>query len=184
MRSRRPISHARASGFPHARHLWGEAMSQVAFGWPADPAPFDSDGNLRWSDLDAVNVAFRFPEIQGEKIRTRDDFKYGLFKLRAADFAPIGPPPACGRISQIATDLSVLPREWSFTKRTARRPIRTSRPTLPKPDIALRRSDLRAIPDGLVPPRALLVGSAAEVRHYKCFPRIAAAITHRLFGLP
>ena len=66
-RAPRLCSRARASPFPHSRHLRGEAMAHVACGWPADPLPFDAGGNLLWSDFEAVNVVFDFRRFADAK---------------------------------------------------------------------------------------------------------------------
>ena len=175
---------ARAPGYPHGRHLWDEAMAQVECGWLAAPLPFDVDGNLPGSDFDTVNAAFRFPVIQGSKIRDCDDFEYGLINLCAAEFTPIT-LPTCDHIGQIASDLSARPREWSFMKADRKAAYKN----LPlNPDqaqycIVAIRSPGDSKWYGFAP-RTLLFGAAAAVHHYNCFSRTIAVIINRLFGLP
>ena len=126
-------------------------MSQVAFGRLAETLPFDSDGNLLGSDFDAVGSAFRFPVIQGDKFRACDDFKYGMINLRAADSDPIT-LPTWDHISQTALDLSIPRREWPFMKSDHKASYKNSRSTRTRPNIALGRSVLRMIPDGMGSP--------------------------------
>lgn len=172
LRSRGTVLDARAlaSGFPHDGQLWAEAMEQCACGWLAAPLPFDSDGNLLGSDFDAANLAFRFPVIQGAKIRACGDFKYGLINLCAADLTPIT-LPTWGHIAQIAADLSTPPREWSFMRADHKAAYKN----LPlNPDqsrfcIAPRRSPGDSEWYGFSP-RTLLFGASAAVHHYNCCP--------------
>ena len=153
-------------------------------GWLSDTVPFDADGNLLGSDFDAANVAFRFPATHGSEIRTCDDFKYGLINRCAADFTPIT-LPTWDPIAQIASDLSISPREWPFAKAGPKEAYKN----LPlNPDqaqycIVSIRSPGDSDRYGCAH-RALSFGAAAAVRHYNCFPRVIAAIINRLFGLP
>lgn len=99
---------------PHSRFP-GRGAVPVGLRLARGPLPFDAVGNLLGSDFDTVSVAFRFPAIQGAKIRACDYSKYGLVNLCASDFTPIA-PPNWDHIAQIASGLSNPPREWSFTK--------------------------------------------------------------------
>ena len=49
----------RTPGFPHAGHIWAEAMEQGACGSLSAPVPFDSGGRAVVSDFDMANVVFR-----------------------------------------------------------------------------------------------------------------------------
>ena len=175
---------ARAPGFPHAGHLWPEAMGQVACGWLAVPPSFDSGGSLVGSDFDAANVAFRFPVLQWAEIRAFDDFTYGLINLCEVDLTPIT-LPTWGHIVQISAGLSTPPRKWSFEKADRKAEYRnlTLNPDQSQFRIAAHRSPGDSKWRG-VAPLALLVGASAAVRHYSRFPRIISMVISRLFGLP
>ena len=158
--------------------------------WPAagsrspHPPPFDTDGNILWSDFDTANVAYLPPVLHGGEIRACGDFKYGLINICAADFTPIA-LPTWGHIGQIASDLPNHPRVWPFMK-AAHRSANKNLP--PNPDqsefcIAAHRPLGDSNWHGFAC-RALLFGAAAAVRRYNSPSRAAAVIINRLFGLP
>ena len=135
------------------------------------------------STIDTANVAFRFPVIQGSKIRACGDFKNGLINLCASDWNPIT-LPTWGHIGQIAAGLSFPPRDWSFTKADHKADYKNLPLNLDQSQfcIVALRSPGDAKWYGFAP-RTLLFASSAAAHRYNCFSRVLAVIINRLFGL-
>ena len=163
--------------------LWKEALEQVSMGWLDQPRLLTADGRFADSpDLPVVN-AFRFPVIQGEKVRACDDLKASLTNRACSVLSPIT-LPTWEHVAQISSELALSRRPLALGKADEsdaykKQPLSPSDATWAV--ITLYGPDKKWY--GFTS-RSQIFGSTASVVHYNTFSRLLVSLFVRLFGIP
>ena len=163
--------------------LWTEALQQVDMGWLDQPRLLNADGRFADAPDQPVVNAFRFPVIQGEKIRACDDLKASLTNRACSVLSPIT-LPTWEHIAQISSELALSRRAIALGKADEsdaykKQPLSPSDAT--SAVITLYGPDKKWY--GFIS-RSQIFGSTASVIHYNTFSRLLVSLFVRLFGIP
>ena len=157
------------------QHLWGEALTQVEYGWLFPPEALGSNGDFRDHPDERRNIAFRGGSQQAGPRRARDDFRDSLTNAARYIRSPIT-TPGCGHIAAVEI-LSITRTPAAFAK-IAHKAAYKPPPLFPHHTrydvIDLQNPNTREW-SGFMP-RSQLFGPIAAALHYKCLSRLVASL--------
>ena len=152
-------------------------------GWLGHPRLLNQDGRIADSPDFPMVDAFRFPVIQGEKVRACDDLEESLNNRDCSVHSPTA-LPTWEHVAQIPPALA-LPRMPLALGKAGESDAYTKQP--------LRPSDSTSAVITLYGPdgkwygflsRSQIFGPTASVVHYNTFSRLLVSLFVRLFGIP
>ena len=164
--------------------MWTEAMEQVGLGWLGAPIEIDSDGRLINDRSVEINIVFRFPVIQSDKVRDIDDLKHGLVNKCCA----VDPPDCFAIVGSRGGDCFSIQgekRRWGFFKIDHESEYK---------NLPIRPPDSKycmiAVPNPTIKkwfafePKTQIFGATATVLHYNTFSGIRSTLINRCLGIP
>ena len=167
----------------HADSMWKEALGQVVRGRLGPPRKLNREGRFSDSPNEEINLVFRFPVFQSDKVRAIDDLKQGLVN----EFCVIDSPivlPSWGHVVEQILPTNGIHRGWDFLKIDHESAYK---------NLPIRPSDSRFCNIVLwsevegcwfaFEPKTQIFGSIASVLHYNVFSRLLASLINRILGI-